>query len=310
MKYCCVIVTYYRNELLLRNLRHIFKQSILPDKIFIVNNNGDVECLNFLERELLPKEFQTIDYTFLAKNIGGAGGFHYGLKKAYSLGYDWYLMMDDDGYPFDSNSISNILKKCDEEKLTSLDLVLANSLVLSEDNMSLLSFGLKGGDNVSEILKISQNGIIRGEINPFNGTLISNGLINKIGFPNPEFFIKGDEVDYTNRALKANASVFTVVDSIYIHPRVKGRIEVKIFGRRFSKYVEDPVKEYYWIRNFTYSSIKNYGFLKGFIKGNFALFKRIYCVFTLKCKKTKTLKMVLKGFLHGLLGKLGVYSGK
>ena len=31
------------------------------------------------------------------ENIGGAGGFSIGLKTAFDLGYDWFLLMDDDG---------------------------------------------------------------------------------------------------------------------------------------------------------------------------------------------------------------------
>ena len=60
--------------------------------------------------------------------------------------------------------------------------------------------------------------MIKGTCNPFNGTLVNNVLVEKIGFPNEKFFIRFDEIDYYRRSLRANAFVATVVDSIYYHP--------------------------------------------------------------------------------------------
>ena len=44
-------------------------------------------------------EGHEIIYFNTGKNLGGAGGFQYGLKVAHSLGYKFYWLMDDDTFP-------------------------------------------------------------------------------------------------------------------------------------------------------------------------------------------------------------------
>ena len=99
--------------------------------------------------------------------------------------------------------MENIIKKAEEVYLTN-KLLLLNSLVCGPDEV--LSFGLNGGIKTKQIAaEREKDNLIVGTINPFNGTLVSRELVEKIGYPNKEFFIKGDEQDYYYRALKANA---------------------------------------------------------------------------------------------------------
>lgn len=35
----------------------------------------------------------------LPENMGGAGGFHEGIKYAFEHGFDYIWLMDDDGFP-------------------------------------------------------------------------------------------------------------------------------------------------------------------------------------------------------------------
>ena len=309
MDYCCVIVTFNRNELLLRNLEHIFDQSLLPRKIFIIDNHGSSNCENFLRENLDDAKISLIDYTYLDDNIGGAGGFSYGLKKAFEQNYEWFILMDDDGYPLNNDCFSNLANFCDAHKIYSNGLNLINCLVVAEDNHNLLSFGLGKIEKVDELNKLSGDEIfIKNEINPFNGTLISRGLVGKIGFPNADFFIKGDEVDYTNRAKNNDAQIYTILNALYVHPRIKGRKQINLLGFKFYVFVEVPIKEYYSIRNFTYSSINNKGRFKGLITAIYFYFKRVFCVLTLKCNKKETLKMLKRGFKDGKKGKLGKFN--
>lgn len=67
----------------------------------------------------------------------------------------------------------------------------------------LLSFKIDQMYSVEEAITAARAGIIEGAANPFNGTLISKELVDAIGYPNPDFFIKGDEVNYKQRAFDA-----------------------------------------------------------------------------------------------------------
>lgn len=240
-----------------------------------------------------------IIYVQLKENIGGAGGFYTGLKKAYEDGYDWYILMDDDGMPKNEKCFSEIINKIQDNGWDSENKYLINSLVVSDD--TYLSFGLGHHETIDSCLKISKDGLIKDLINPFNGTFVSNGLVNSIGFPNKDFFIKGDEVDYCRRAKADKACIYTVIDSLYFHPKLTCYMKKKVLGHEMYVFTEKPWKEYYNIRNQVYS-LKNQRKYKECLV---QVVKRVYCCLVTKCKKYITLKMIFKGFFDGIGGKLG-----
>lgn len=304
MKLCCVIVTYNRKELLLNNLIGILNQKIEDIKIYIIDNHGSDNTLEFLKDNF--ERMDLIDYTYLTENIGGAGGFSFGLKKAYDGNNEWFILMDDDGKPCE-NCFKELIDYVCINGYTSNDLILFNSLVTCD--LENLSFGLGHFDNIHEIINtnlIDETGAINNNINPFNGTLISRGLVSKIGFPNKDFFIKGDEVDYTIRAQKAGAIIKTIFKSNYFHPKLTNRFKRKFFGHEMYVYVEAPWKEYYGARNYVYSLITNIENKKERRRQiRFFKFKRFLCVILTRCKKIKTWKMIKKGISDGKKGKLG-----
>lgn len=296
MKVCAIVVTYNREKLLEEQIIDILqKQTLRVDAYYIIDN-----CSTDNTKKMIEKyENGIVKYRKTQSNCGGAGGFSYGLRCAYEDGYDWYILMDDDGKPMNENCLLNMKIHITKNAYNSNGLFFLNSLVLSDDYM--LSFGLGHMENLKEISSVIQHNEIIGMANPFNGTWISNGLVKKIGYPNEEFFIKGDENDYLRRTKKADGYVATVVDSRYKHPKLNGYKKMRVFGKEMYVYVEPAWKEYYSVRNYTYSFMQ-FGEKKEAI---FFLLKRVYCCFVCKCKKTEVLKMLVKGYSDGKKGKLG-----
>jgi len=55
--------------------------------------------------------------------------------------------------------------------------------------------------------------------NFFNGTFIPRPVVNRLGFPIAKLFVKGDELEYFERALiKLRIPLVTVRDSVFVHP--------------------------------------------------------------------------------------------
>ena len=100
-KIAVVIVTYNRKEELRRCLHALFQQEYLPTAIYIVDNNSsDGTGLMLKDEALLEHQQIKLYYINTGKNLGGAGGFHLGVKTAHETElYDAYLLMDDDGQP-------------------------------------------------------------------------------------------------------------------------------------------------------------------------------------------------------------------
>lgn len=297
MKVAGVVVTFNRKDDLVKNIEAMLSQTRQVDKYYIIDNHGSDGTEERL-REAGYLSNPLIEYVYLEKNIGGAGGFYTGLNLAYNEGYDLICLMDDDGRPADANMMKVLVDKACEVHQTSRSLLL-NALVYGPSG--ILSFGLNGGIKTKKnALERAKNGLISGTINPFNGTLVSRELVDEIGYPNKDFFIKGDEQDYYYRALNAGAFVATVVNSNYYHPILERRT-FKILGKIKKGSTEAPWKEYYRARNFTYMFKRNGEPVK-FIRQNV---RQILIAIKYNPRKIQTVKMILKGWKDGLSGKLG-----
>lgn len=95
MNFAVVVVTYNRLELLKECLECIRNQELVPNNVVIVDNNstdGTGKYLNGVK--------EIIEHQWMVKheeqNIGGAGGFHDGLKLAMETDSEWFLLIDDD----------------------------------------------------------------------------------------------------------------------------------------------------------------------------------------------------------------------
>lgn len=294
-----VIVTYNRKELLSQNIEMLLKQTMTVDSIIIVDNCSSDGTYEYLKNCGWTTE--PFLYLKTETNIGGAGGFYTGVKAAYEAGADWIVLMDDDGRMADEHTMEILYRaarKLYDENRGERKLFV-NALVQKGE---LLSFKIDHMYTVVEAMMAAKNGLIEGAANPFNGTLISRELVSDIGYPKKEFFIKGDEVDYKQRALDAGAYVGTVTEAKYIHPRPE-TVEKTVLGVKVPFFVEAPRKEYYAARNFTYM-YKLQEWYKGILFE--LIFVKLLAVISLKCKKMETIKMLFKGVYDGWKGNLGV----
>ncbi len=294
-----VIVTYNRKNLLCDNIESLLGQSLRADKIFVIDNcstDGTYELL--VEKGWIDNRY--IQYVRCESNIGGAGGFCLGTQIAYNHGADWIVLMDDDGKMANAETMMSLYTTAQHlyKKNTNGRKLFINALVCKGE---YLSFKMSDMYTVRQAMEHATHDIIPHEANPFNGTLISRELVDEIGYPNKDFFIKGDEVDYKMRARDAGAYIATVVNARYYHPRPE-MIEKKILGMNVPIYVESPWKEYYTARNFTYLYKK-----KGYYKAICfeLIFVKFIAIFILKCKKIETIRMVIRGIKDGWKGKLG-----
>ena len=105
-KIAAVVVTYNRYSLLTECINALKCQTYSLFDILIIDNastDGTGEKL---------KEFVdqgSIQYFNTGSNIGGAGGFNYGIRTAYELGYDYFWLMDDDTIPSET-ALEQLLK--------------------------------------------------------------------------------------------------------------------------------------------------------------------------------------------------------
>lgn len=195
-----VIVTFNRLELLKKCIDAVRNQTRKVDEIIVVNNGSTDGTKEWLEKQ---KDLTIINQ----ENLGGAGGFYTGIKTAYESGFDWVWCMDDDCLPKES---------CLELQLPESVYTITGPRVIDGKtdvwncNYNKLKYRLLN------LLRIPFITI------PFNGFLISNYTIKKIGLPIREFFIYSDDVEYSFRAYKMGIKLDIKNLAYMEHPKPKG----------------------------------------------------------------------------------------
>lgn len=289
MKIVAVVVTFNRKNLLKKCIEALQEQKNLQSILIIDNNSTDgtseyvnsIKCLNIVSIRL-------------KENIGGAGGFAEGIDYAFrELGADYVWLMDDDGVP----SITALLEL--EKHINDYDIL--NALVLNEANHEELAFNVSINGVVKEHLsEIKDIKLIDNEASPFNSTLISKLVYEKIGLPNKHYFIWGDEAEYILRAKKNNMKIGTVCDAIHFHPMKKNQTEKVLFGLLGSTDKIRDWKYFWYIRNRLDFLPKYYGW-RYTIRWLFAEF--VKNIFTYKFNATVDLVKAIKAMvwykLHG-----------
>src|ERR1039458_6670043 len=94
-----VVVAFNRKVLLAECLGGLLGQTRPLDAIYVIDNASTDGTEGYLRDAKLLDE-PKIHYTSLPRNVGGAGGFALGMETAFSAGYAWIWLMDDDAEPF------------------------------------------------------------------------------------------------------------------------------------------------------------------------------------------------------------------
>lgn len=90
-----MVVTYNRLPLLRQCLAALTSQTALGLTIFLIDNASTDGTAEAVAAMTLPN----LVYRNTGKNLGGAGGFAYGVREAALAGYDALWLMDDDTLP-------------------------------------------------------------------------------------------------------------------------------------------------------------------------------------------------------------------
>lgn len=184
-----VVVTYNRKKLLIECVRHLEAQSVNCDILIIDNASSDGTA------DALSNYSQKVIYINTGKNLGGAGGFSFGIKKAVELGYDYLWILDDDTMP-STTALECFLKRSNELEgkygyLSSKVLWKDNSVCVMNRQKKTKWKKIKDFDAPQKIQYAS-----------FVSLFIEATTVRHVGLPYKEFFIWADDWEYTRRISK------------------------------------------------------------------------------------------------------------
>ena len=282
-----ILVTFNRKELLKKAIEKLLKVDYKDNSIIIVDNASTDGTYEHIKKLIDNKK---IFYINTGKNLGGAGGFSYGLKYSYeNFKTDYYWLMDDD---------------CFVQK-DSLDKLINATTLLNDKFGFLSSLVLWKDGKICEMnkQKIKQPWHEHGEylknslLSTYHATFVSfftkKEIIEDLGLPIKEFFIWGDDVEYSNRISK-KYDCYIVGNSIVEHAIANNS------GSNIAIDSVDRISRYkFAYRNEVYIAKKNG--LKGLIRQFLKINLHIYRVLRYSKKyKLKKINIIISSSFRGL----------
>ncbi|MDD6320120.1 MAG: glycosyltransferase family 2 protein [Oscillospiraceae bacterium] len=208
-----VVVTYNRRELLRQCLDALNAQTVGAPDIWVIDNastDGTGKMVASLERE-------NIHYCNTGKNLGGAGGFSWGIYRAAQEKTNYLWVMDDDCIP-QPDAL---------EKLLAADASM-------HGQYGWLSSRALAPDGTDQPMNRQRRTPYR-DIENYEGERIPAVMasfvalflpietVRKYGLPIAEFFIWSDDWEYTRR-ISRELPCYVIPDSRVIHAMRKGNV--------------------------------------------------------------------------------------
>ena len=295
------IVTHNRFECLQRLLMSIRSLNHAVHSVWIVDNSSSDGTPQKIQNDLAPN-FHLIE---LKENRGGAGGFNVAIGAASRSGADWVWIMDDDvlvrpdgldrllTYKNESLCIHGVRLQPDGQVLPFEQWMNPRNCFTDLSGES----SFRSGKKVCPL-----------NVGCFEGMLIHRSIIEKIGLPDPTFFLTEDDAYYGYLASKQT-------NVLYVN-------EVTM-----SRQLSRPVKSFFMYR--TYLSAPEHH-LYYFIRNKFLMYRKLRkdgvahpVAFSLRLaryvfrmsllygvyeRNPRKVVSAFKGVLHGMQGRFGPMS--
>lgn len=210
-----VVVTYNRADLLERMLAGLAALDPAPDAVIVVDNASTDHTPDVLR----ACDLDGLEVLRSEDNLGGAGGFHHGVREAYARRFDRIWLMDDDVVP--ATDCLGVLLAQDGDCLMAVREDTAGHLVEKAatrfDLRSPLAIRPKTGMVETEYGERDRMpALVQLDNVAFEGFMVRRRVVEAIGLPDPSYFIFYDDVDFALRARRAGFRIWAVRDAVLV----------------------------------------------------------------------------------------------
>lgn len=292
MKVTAVVVTYNRLTLLKECIAALLAQDYDNMDILLVDNHSTDGTVEYI-KTLLKENSERIKALFLEENTGGSGGFHAGVKEAIKSDADWLWLMDDDTIP-DKDACTELCKAVDiigtENKIGYFS---SNVYGMQKECMNTprMKFIQKGENGYADWNIHLEDSLVKVNSATFCACFISCEAVRNVGLPIKEYFIWGDDTEYTLRLSKYYGQAWLVGKSKVLHKRANGQslsIVQEDNKNRINMY-------YYYVRNYLINLRLYFGFWAPIAKTLHFILMILQVLFGKSKYKGKKISIILRG---------------
>ena len=281
-----VVVTYNRKELLKQCIDRLLRQEGVSCDVIIVDNastDGTQEMF------MCQYDRAEVIYANTGTNLGGAGGFQYGVKKAVSMGYEYVWIMDDDTLP-EKTALYELFEA--DRELNGEWGFLSSVAYWTDGNICRMNIQKKNiFRHVGEKEYYKKYSFVK--MCSFVSLLVKSEVVKEIGLPIGEYFIWTDDYEYTGR-ISCKYPCYMVPGSKVVHA-------MKVHTRvNFATDDETRIDRYRYIYRNDVHCYSQYGW-RGWL---YIILKDIYTLLNIllnaRGSRIKRIRIVGKGFIEGL----------
>lgn len=206
-----VIVTYNRLTLLKEVIESLRCQTYKDSQIVVINNGSTDDTESWLKEQCDVK-------TITQANLGGAGGFYTGMKYVAEQGYEYCWIMDDDVI-CSPTALEELLKAVKVRE----NIGFVCSRVLGVDgqpmNTPIPAVKAMQEGKYSDVFElVNAYAMVRVSSATFVSVLFPVDIIYQVGLPYKDYFIWGDDSEYTER-ISSKFPSYVVCSSEVVHKR-------------------------------------------------------------------------------------------
>jgi GT2 family glycosyltransferase len=206
MSVAAAVVTHNRRELLGECVAAILAQTVPVAKLLVIDNASTDGT-----GEGLPAG---VEHVRLERNVGGAGGFAEAVLRARELGCDWIWLMDDDAEPT-PDALERLLGAAPASDPSVV--ALAPKVEYASGGTDLNQRG-HFRRRLRYLPAEAYGGYAELGYTSFVGSLLRTGAARAIDPPRADFFVWGDDVEYSIR-LRRRGEIRLVPESVILHKR-------------------------------------------------------------------------------------------
>ena len=202
-----VVVTYNRKDLLIENIQCLIGQKPEAPAIIIIDNHSNDGTKDAIQHYINTNQIQYCD---TGANLGGAGGFSFGIKYAAQKGFDYVWVMDDDCMP-NPDALAAFIAA--DEQLKGQYGFLSSKVLWKDGNLCTMNLQR---ETLTKNVKGFDNNIHPVVMASFVSLFLPTKIIREMGLPIKEFFIWTDDWEYTRR-ISRKYNCYAVADSVVVH---------------------------------------------------------------------------------------------